>query len=206
MRTRSCTSGVFFLLLAKEGQEGADENSVLHRPRVRPDCVAPFFSPLRRGGRGGLMKSRSFASRAFAPISLRLFFPPLRRGGQGGWSRHRQSLGHRALLFFDVRGPTSSHDTDHTPRARSRTTPMRTAGLMKPRSIAVRAAEPTISGGHAAWTPMPGEIMADENLFLEHQHPASRRLAVLEDDGTSVWLYLTEPDSRRPAADAWVYR
>jgi hypothetical protein len=47
--------------------------------------------------------------------------------------------------------------------------------------------------------------MADDDLFLEDQHPRSRRLAVLEDDGTSAWLYLTEPDSRRPVADAWVY-
>ena len=44
-----------------------------------------------------------------------------------------------------------------------------------------------------------------ENLFLEDMHPASRRLAVLEDDGTSAWLYLSEPESRKPAADAWVY-
>src|SRR5579859_412154 len=47
--------------------------------------------------------------------------------------------------------------------------------------------------------------MADDDLFLENQHPRSRRLAVLVDDGTSAWLYLTEPDSRRPAGDAWVY-
>ena len=47
--------------------------------------------------------------------------------------------------------------------------------------------------------------MSDENLFLEHQHASSRRFAVLEDDGTSAWLYLTEPDSRKPSGDAWVY-
>ena len=47
--------------------------------------------------------------------------------------------------------------------------------------------------------------MADDTLFLESKHPASGRLGVLEDDGTSVWLYLTEPGSRKPAADAWVY-
>ena len=44
-----------------------------------------------------------------------------------------------------------------------------------------------------------------ENLFLDEQHPISRRFAVLEDDGNSAWLYLTEPDSERPCADAWVY-
>jgi hypothetical protein len=47
--------------------------------------------------------------------------------------------------------------------------------------------------------------MADDNLFLQDKHPVSGRLAVLEDDGTSAWLYLSEPASRKPAADAWVY-
>jgi hypothetical protein len=47
--------------------------------------------------------------------------------------------------------------------------------------------------------------MADDDLFLEDQHPSSRRMACIEDDGTSAWLYLTEPDSRKPVADAWVY-
>jgi hypothetical protein len=49
------------------------------------------------------------------------------------------------------------------------------------------------------------EPMADEDLFLEHKHPGSRRLAVLEDDGTSAWLYISEPDTRKPIGDAWVY-
>ncbi len=47
--------------------------------------------------------------------------------------------------------------------------------------------------------------MSDENLFLDDQHPSSRRFAVLEDDGTSAWLYLTEPNSRKPSGDAWVF-
>lgn len=47
--------------------------------------------------------------------------------------------------------------------------------------------------------------MTDDNLFLESEHPASGRFAVLEDDGTSAWLYLTEPGTRKPVADAWVY-
>lgn len=47
--------------------------------------------------------------------------------------------------------------------------------------------------------------MANEQLFLEHQHAASRRFGVLEDDGKSIWLYITEPDSRKPTGDAWVY-
>jgi hypothetical protein len=37
--------------------------------------------------------------------------------------------------------------------------------------------------------------MSDENLFLDSQHSTSRRFAV----------YLIEPDSRKPVADAWVY-
>ena len=44
-----------------------------------------------------------------------------------------------------------------------------------------------------------------DDLFLTDQNKVSRRFAVLEDDGNCAWLYLTEPDSRRPVADAWVY-
>jgi hypothetical protein len=47
--------------------------------------------------------------------------------------------------------------------------------------------------------------MSDENLFLDNKHPVSRRLAILEDDGTSGWLYLCDVDSLKPVADAWVY-
>ncbi len=47
--------------------------------------------------------------------------------------------------------------------------------------------------------------MSDNNLFLESQHPDSLRHAILEDDGTSAWLYLTEADVPKPVADAWVY-
>jgi hypothetical protein len=47
--------------------------------------------------------------------------------------------------------------------------------------------------------------MSDDNLFLEHKHPVSGLLAVLEDDGTSAWLYISNGESRRPVADAWVY-
>ena len=43
------------------------------------------------------------------------------------------------------------------------------------------------------------------NLFLSEQHAASRRHAVLEDDGRCGWLYLTHPDSTRPVADVWVF-
>ncbi|MBI5029075.1 MAG: hypothetical protein HZB51_01010 [Chloroflexi bacterium] len=47
--------------------------------------------------------------------------------------------------------------------------------------------------------------MPDNNLFLTDQHPLSRRSAVLEDDGTSAWLYLTQPNLQMPIADVWVY-
>ena len=46
--------------------------------------------------------------------------------------------------------------------------------------------------------------MADEMLFLENEHAGTQRIAILEDDGISVWLYLTESGTRRPIADAWV--
>ena len=47
--------------------------------------------------------------------------------------------------------------------------------------------------------------MSEQELFLDSQHSVSRRFAVFEDDGTSAWLYLTESDTRKPVADAWVY-
>lgn len=47
--------------------------------------------------------------------------------------------------------------------------------------------------------------MSDENLFLENAHRESGLLAVLDDDGTSAWLYISEADTRKPLADAWVY-
>jgi hypothetical protein len=47
--------------------------------------------------------------------------------------------------------------------------------------------------------------MAEENLFIDEQNLQSHRFAVLEDDGTSAWLYLTERNSQKPIADVWVY-
>jgi hypothetical protein len=47
--------------------------------------------------------------------------------------------------------------------------------------------------------------MSSEDLFVSEQHPVSRRWAILEDDGTVAWLYLTEPDTQKPAADCWLY-
>jgi len=45
----------------------------------------------------------------------------------------------------------------------------------------------------------------EEELFLSEQHPVSQRWAILEDDGTVAWLYLTEPGTPQPAADCWLY-
>jgi hypothetical protein len=47
--------------------------------------------------------------------------------------------------------------------------------------------------------------MASDDLFLSDQHPISRRWAVVEDDGSVAWLYLTERDSEKPIADCWLY-
>lgn len=47
--------------------------------------------------------------------------------------------------------------------------------------------------------------MPSDDLFVSEQHPVSRRWAVVEDDGRVGWLYLTEPDGRKPVADCWLY-
>jgi hypothetical protein len=46
--------------------------------------------------------------------------------------------------------------------------------------------------------------MTDE-LLRSEQHPRSGRWAVFEDDGTSAWLYLTQPNTMEPVADCWLY-
>ena len=43
------------------------------------------------------------------------------------------------------------------------------------------------------------------DLFLSDQHPVSRRWAIVEDDGRSGWLYLSEPAATRVAAHCWLY-
>jgi hypothetical protein len=48
-------------------------------------------------------------------------------------------------------------------------------------------------------------VTASQDLFLSEQHPISRRWAVIEDDGRVAWLYFTEPDTRKPVADCWLY-
>lgn len=46
-----------------------------------------------------------------------------------------------------------------------------------------------------------------DTLFLSEQHPENRRWAILEDDGTCAWLYVTPPGSEapEPEADCFVY-
>jgi hypothetical protein len=40
---------------------------------------------------------------------------------------------------------------------------------------------------------------------IREQHPDSQRTATFEDDGTSAWLFLSEPKGLKLVADAWVY-
>jgi hypothetical protein len=42
-------------------------------------------------------------------------------------------------------------------------------------------------------------------MFVSEPHPGSRRFAVFEDDGTTGYLYLTEPNGSKIAKDCWVY-
>ncbi|MEO0538705.1 MAG: hypothetical protein AAF215_33210 [Cyanobacteria bacterium P01_A01_bin.123] len=44
-----------------------------------------------------------------------------------------------------------------------------------------------------------------QGIFTDSHHAASHRFAIFEDDGTSAWLYLTEPNTQKPTAAAWVY-
>lgn len=54
--------------------------------------------------------------------------------------------------------------------------------------------------------PLSAQILEmSEAVFISEQHPVSYRWAVVEDDGLSVWLYLTAPDSEDIVADCWVY-
>ena len=45
----------------------------------------------------------------------------------------------------------------------------------------------------------------DDYTRVSEPHPKSHRRAVVDDDGDSVWLYLTIPDSLDPSADCWLY-
>ena len=48
-------------------------------------------------------------------------------------------------------------------------------------------------------------MTAPQDLFVSEQHSVSRRWAVVEDDGRSAWLYLSEPGAPKPVADCWLY-
>jgi hypothetical protein len=47
--------------------------------------------------------------------------------------------------------------------------------------------------------------MSHEAPFESEQHPVSRRWAVVEDDGSVAWLYLSAPDSLKPVATCFLY-
>src|SRR5262245_14046342 len=47
-------------------------------------------------------------------------------------------------------------------------------------------------------------IAMKEPLLVSEQNSHSLRWAVVADEGTSVWLYLTEPNGKRPVADCWL--
>lgn len=44
-----------------------------------------------------------------------------------------------------------------------------------------------------------------DDLFLSDKSRRSHRWAIVEDNGRSAWLYLTEPDSERPVAHGFLY-
>lgn len=46
---------------------------------------------------------------------------------------------------------------------------------------------------------------AAQDIFLQSQHPVSKRMAVLKDDGHTAFLYLTQPAIPKPVKDAVVY-
>jgi hypothetical protein len=44
-----------------------------------------------------------------------------------------------------------------------------------------------------------------KTLFVSDQNQVSKRWCILEDDGKSAWLYITEPENEKPVGDAFVY-
>jgi hypothetical protein len=46
---------------------------------------------------------------------------------------------------------------------------------------------------------------SNERAFHSLQHETTKRWAILEDNGTSAWLYITDPDSTKPVADCFAY-
>jgi hypothetical protein len=44
-----------------------------------------------------------------------------------------------------------------------------------------------------------------KKYLLSKQHVGNLRWAVVDDDGTCAWLYITEPDSEKPVSDCFLY-
>lgn len=44
-----------------------------------------------------------------------------------------------------------------------------------------------------------------EDIFLTEQCETNGRWAIFESNSSSAWLYMTEPNSQKPSADAFVY-
>lgn len=44
-----------------------------------------------------------------------------------------------------------------------------------------------------------------EGIFKLDKSPVSERWVIFEDDGISGWLYLTNPNEKKPIADCWIY-
>ena len=65
----------------------------------------------------------------------------------------------------------------------------------------------TLLGCEGADIPVKKAARDDDTgrLFLDSHNPKSNRFAILEDNGSSCWLYLTETGSQRPEKDCFVY-
>jgi hypothetical protein len=48
-------------------------------------------------------------------------------------------------------------------------------------------------------------FVATPLFHLQDRHPRSHRYAILEDNGTTLWLYLTEPDDPTVVAQTWIF-
>jgi hypothetical protein len=48
-------------------------------------------------------------------------------------------------------------------------------------------------------------VNADDEVFLDSRHSASRRFAILEEKNGTAWLYLTAPGKPRPEKDVVVF-
>ena len=76
---------------------------------------------------------------------------------------------------------------------------------MKPLAICLAIVVAACSLGMAFCKGDELEKGGQQELFLSAQHSQSKRWAILEDDGTSAWFYITAPDSEEPVADGFVY-